>query len=93
MPLGYRIPDDVAWIDGADLGAGDELYLTVVPDGQTVLLKDTARLIWLIAAEGGDVLAEVADLVGQPPAAIEADVQRFVADLTERGLLATGERT
>lgn len=91
--MAYRVPDNISWVDGADLGMGDELYLTVVPDGHTVLLKDTARLIWLIAADGGDVLTEVAALVGEPPAAIEADVQRFLADLTGRGLLTTGEQT
>jgi len=86
------VPDNVASVDGAGQGTAGELYLTVVPDGKTVLLKDTARLIWLIAAEGGDVLAEVAALVGEPPEAIEADVHRFLADLTGRGLLATEEQ-
>lgn len=91
--MAYRVPDNISWVDGADLGMEDELYVTVVPDGHTVLLKDTARLIWLIAADGCDVLTEVAELVGQQPAAIEADVQQFLADLTGRGLLATGEQT
>jgi len=85
------VPENVAWVDGADQGTAEELYLTVVPDGKTVMLKDTARLIWLIAAGGGDVLTEVAALVGETPEAIEPDVQRFLDDLTERGLLATGE--
>jgi len=86
------VPENVAWVDGADQGTAEELYLTVVPDGDTVLLKDTARLIWLIAAEGGDVLTEVAALVGEPPDAIETDVQRFLDDLAGRGMLATGEQ-
>jgi len=86
----YRVPDNIAWVDGADFGMAEELYLTVVPDGRTVLLKDSARLIWLVAADGGDdVVAEVAELVGRPPAEIEGDVHQFLADLTGRGLLAT----
>ena len=84
----YRVPDNIAWVDGADFGLAEELYLTVVPDGRTVMLKDSARLIWLVAADGGeDVVAEVADIVGRPPAEIEGDVHRFVADLRGRGLL------
>lgn len=86
----YRVPDNLAWIDGADFDLPDELYLTVVPDGRTVLLKGTARLIWLVAKDGGDVLAEVAELVGRPPAEIAGDVETFLADLTSRSLLAVG---
>jgi len=86
----YRVPDNIAWIDGADFGMAEELYLTVVPDGRTVLLKDAARLIWLVAAEGGgDVVAEVADRAGRPSADIDGDVRAFLADLTCRGLLAS----
>jgi predicted transcriptional regulator len=84
----YRVPDNLAWIDGADFDLPDELYLTVVPDGRTVLLKGTARLIWLVAKGGGDVVAEVAELVGRPPAEIATDVETFLADLTSRCLLA-----
>ena len=88
----YRVPDNVAWVDGADFGLAEELYLTVVPDGRTVMLKDSARLIWLVAADGGeDVVAEVADIVGRPPAEIEGDVQQFLADVRARGLLVERE--
>ena len=88
----YRVPDNIAWVDGADFGLAEELYLTVVPDGRTVMLKDSARLIWLVAADGGeDVVAEVADIVGRPPAEIEGDVQRFLADVRARGLLVERE--
>lgn len=85
----YRVPTSVAWVDGPDFGLAEELYLTIIPAGRTVLLKDTARLIWLVAAEGGDVVAEVAELVGRPPAEIVADVRAFLADMTTRGLLET----
>ena len=88
----YRVPDNIAWVDGADFDMAEELYLTVVPEGRTVLLKDTARLIWLVAADGGeDVVAEVADIVGRPPAEIEGDVQQFLADVRARGLLVERE--
>jgi len=87
-PASNRVPDNIAWVDGADFGLAEELYLTVVPQGTTVLLKDTARLIWLVAIEGGDVLTEVAALVDQEPQVIESDVTAFLVDLTSRGLLA-----
>ena len=83
----YRVPDNVAWVDGPDFGVAEELYLTVVPEGRTVLLKGTARLIWLVAI-GGDVASEVARLVGRPPADIKEDVLAFLQDLTGAGLLA-----
>lgn len=38
----YVVPDNVAWIDGTDIDTGEELYLTTVPDGQSVLLTGSA---------------------------------------------------
>lgn len=84
----YSVPDNLAWIDGSDHDMADELYLTIVPDGRTVLLIDTARLIWHVAADGAaDVVEEVAELVGLPSREVEHDVNAFLADLTDRGLL------
>lgn len=87
----YRVPDDIAWIDGTDASMGEELYLTKVPDGHTVLLTGSARLIWLVAAEGQSVLPAVAELAGVAPSAIEDDVHCFLRDLTLRGLLTRSE--
>lgn len=84
----YRVPDTIAWVDGADLGLAEELYLTVVPDGTTVLLKDTARLIWLAAITTADVQGAVAAQVGLPANSIADDVTLFLADLASQGLLA-----
>ena len=87
----YRVPDNVAWIDGTDPGIDEELYLTVTPGGQTVLLKDSARVIWLVVAEGRDVLPDVAELFGISPAEIEDEVNHFLDDLVSRGLLTREE--
>ena len=87
----YRVPDTIAWVDGTDFDLGPDLYLTKLPSGNTVLLKDTARLIWLVAIEGGDVVSEVATLVGRPAAEIESDVHTLLRDLTQRGLLALAD--
>lgn len=81
MP-GYRVPDDVAWID-----KGEELFLARVPDGTTLLLRDTGRLIWIVAGNRGHVVDQVANLVGLPAIHIAADVNAFVDDLIARGLL------
>lgn len=84
----YRVPSSVASVDGADFGLDEELYLTIVPDGRTVLLKDTARLIWHVAADGSDdVVRDVAALVGLAPDQVSEGVAAFLADLTARGLL------
>ena len=88
--MAHRVPERLAWVDAAELGASDDLCLTLLPTGQTVVLSGTARLIWLVAVDGGDVVAEVADLVGEAPEAIAPEVTRFLAELTDRGLLAEG---
>ena len=90
-PRTYQVPDNLAWIDGADWGMGEELYLTIVPDGRTVLLKDTARLIWLVAARGGDVVSEVAGFVGETGERVPMQCLAFVNELTQCGLLAIHE--
>lgn len=84
----YRVPETIAWVDGATFGMAEGLYLTVVPDGRTVLLEGSARLIWLAACEGGYVIETVAGRVGLSAIEITEEVTGFLADLTDRGLLA-----
>ena len=84
---GYRVPNNIAWVDGVDFGIAEELYLTLVPDGRTVMLKDTGRIIWLVATESANVVEKVANLVGLPIAEIDEEVNTFLADLMDRGLL------
>ena len=89
----YRVPDNVAYIDGADLEAGNVLLLTLLPDGQSVRLEGIGRQIWAMAAEGSDVVAEIAKMVGQQPDTISGDVAAFLADLVGRGLLTEVTRS
>ena len=57
-----------------------------------MLLKDTARLIWLVAADGtDDVVREVADLVDLPAEEVSGEITTFLEDLTARGLLTKPE--
>lgn len=88
----YVPPSDVAWIDGEEHGV-DDLFLTRLPDGETVVLSGSARLIWHAAVGAEDVAAEVAHRVGLRPDEVAGDVAAFLAELTARGLLtpaATG---
>lgn len=71
-------------------GLAEGLYFTVIPDGRTVLLKDTARLIWHVAADGSDdIVRDVAELVGVPAAEVSGVIIAFLEDLAARGLLVS----
>ena len=83
----YRVPAQVAFIDGAVFGEGEVLYLTMLPSGKTVLLRDMARSIWLVAADCREVVPEIEKLLGQPPSAIASHVAGFLSELLARGLL------
>ena len=83
----YRVPDAVAWIDAAEFRDEDDLYLATLPGGPTALLQGPARLIWLAAAAGDDVVPVVAELVGRPAHEIAGDIETFLQDLVARGLL------
>lgn len=83
----YRVPSDIAWIDGTEVGLGEDLYLTRLPGGATVQLKDTARMIWHAAMSSGDPTEQVASLVGRQPAEVAAEVNTFIDDLLGAALL------
>lgn len=83
----YEVPVNLAWVDGSEYGYDGDLYLTKVPDGDTVLLRGSSRLIWLAAVESPDPLAEVAAAAGLPASEIAGDVSSFLAELTGKGLL------
>lgn len=85
----YRVPDDIAWIDGTEIGLGEELYLARLPTGETLLLKDTARMVWHQAVSDPQVGERVAELVGRSPAEIHGEIDGFVQRLIDAGLLAT----
>lgn len=87
--MSYEIPPDVAWVYGQDVIASDTaVYAMKVPDGSPVVLDSTAALIWLVVADGtSDPASTIADLTGEEPTAIGADVARYLDDLISRGLL------
>lgn len=83
----YRVPDDIAWIDGTEIGLGEELYLTRLPSGDTVQLAGTARMIWHAVIAGGDVADRVSDSVSVPTELIRDEVERFISALVSSALL------
>lgn len=83
----YRVPDDVAWIDGTEIGLGEELYLTRIPSGDTVQLTGTARMIWHAAVSQHDFRESLLGQVSENPADAEAQVEAFVQQLLSARLL------
>jgi hypothetical protein len=84
-----RRGERVAWLDLADRGE-DALYVSTLPDGPPMVLRATAALIFLVAAEGGtvdEIVAGVAAEAGQQVDAIRDDVLGFLDDLVRLGLL------
>ena len=65
------------------------LYVATLPNGPLLCLEDTAALIWreAIAAQPSAVAARVAAAVGLAVDQVEHDVEQFLNDLVDRGLL------
>jgi hypothetical protein len=79
--LGHVVVDDIA-------SAPATVFLMDLPDGPPLVLRDSAALIWLVAAEGdSDVARTVADVVGRSLTEIEPEVADYLDDLVARGLL------
>lgn len=84
----FEAPEGLAWLHARDFVEWDDgLYLMRLPDGDPVVLRDTAAQIWMAAAAGEDVVATMAEITGEDPEAIRDEVEAFVAALREFGLL------
>ena len=69
-----------------------QVFLMHLPDGPPFVLKDTAAVIWMLAAdEEGDVAGAVGHVVGLPRDEVVDEVERYLADLVAKGLLASRE--
>ena len=85
----YRVPPRVAHVvaDEHSPPAGT-VYLMTLPDGQPAVLRDSAAVIWMVAAEGeDDVAGAVATLFGMSVEEVSADVERFLDELVALGVL------
>lgn len=83
----YRVPDDIASVDGTEIGLGEELYLTRLPSGETVQLVGSGRMIWLAAVHTSDPIGEVAALVDRPRLELVGFVRGFTSSLEQGGWL------
>ena len=83
----YRVPDTVAWVVGEDIGSDNGVYIASILDGRPYVLRDTAQMIWLVAAEGGDLAVDVEVPDDQDAATVQAQVSDFAAHLVSLGLL------
>lgn len=85
---GYRRPANVAVVvDEED--DGEVVYLSALPSGSLVVLRGTGALIWqrAISTAGADLVDQLSVSVGMTPEAIRDDVEGFVRELVEQGLL------
>ncbi len=83
----YRVPGHVAWLCGDDIGAGPGVFVIDVRKGQPLVLQGTAEVIWLVAAEGGDLPADVMVPETADPAAVHEQVSGFADQLVAIGVL------
>lgn len=88
----YRVPADIAWVDGTEIGLGEELYLARLPSGSTVQLVGTARMIWHAAIGSDDPVEAVSALVGQPIGSVRAAVNGFLDELAQNRLIVGDPR-
>lgn len=77
------MPDHVGVVE-----ADDDIFVARLPDGPIIRLSGTAAAIWTAALQDGDLLlSHLSAVFAMPGGAIAADVDAFISDLVERGLL------
>jgi hypothetical protein len=89
----YRVPRRLGHVVVDDIASDPAtVFLMDLPDGPPLVLRDSAALIWLVAAQGdSDVAGTVADVVGRPLREIEAEVADYLGELLNRSLLQESE--
>lgn len=84
----YAIAEDVAWVDGAEVAAGDPtIYAMCTPHGRPVIMDGIARLIWLLIAENEPVVESISAMTGEPPENIRDTCAEFIQGLSDMMLL------
>ena len=86
--MSFIRPPRVAATDATRGMDAPGVFLRHLPGGPNLALVGTAALIWSVAVSGaGDVAREVAEAVGEDVEAIRADVEEYLAELIDQGLL------
>lgn len=85
----YSVPDGVAWTCREEDGR-PRIFVASLPHGPILVLEGSSAVIWEQAVEGGDAgLPErVARAVDEPLESVRDEVEVFVVQLVERGLLS-----
>ena len=82
----YAVPARVAFV--VSRTEPTQVFLMPLPDGPPFVLKDTAAMIWVLAADGEtDVPTAVGEVVDLPRDQVAADVESYLDDLVAKGLL------
>lgn len=91
--MNYRIPSRLAHVVVDDTQSDPvTVFLMDLPDGPPLVLRDSAALIWIVAADGStDVPGQVAEAVGRPVEELAEEVGDYLDELVGRGLLEPSE--
>ena len=87
--MSYHIPARLGYVVN-DQAPDDalEVYVMPLPDGPPQVLEGSAAVIWMVAADGEeDVAEEVAQVVGRPVTEIADEVRSYLNYLVEAGFL------
>lgn len=70
---------------------GVTIYAAVLPEGLIVVLDGGAAAVWIASCDGerSSIVERVAGMTGARAADIRMEVESFVDDLIQRGLLTT----
>lgn len=82
----YRIPRLLAWYIGEG-DSGLDVFLMPLPNGDPVVLRGIAALIWVAATEEPDPVATIAEATRQAREEIETHVLAYLDELVLGGLL------
>lgn len=91
--MSHGIPRRLGHVVIAD-GDGQpaEVFVMQLPDGPPLVLRGSAALIWILAAQGNsDVVGSLSEIVGRPAADIAPDVHTYLDELVARRLLEPSE--
>jgi hypothetical protein len=80
MPWSWRISDDAAWVRTEDA----VVALLIVGAAEPLVLSDTAASIWSVVAAADPRHCTTYRVASEQ---IAGDVERFLAELLEHGLL------